>query len=70
MEIIIKGSKQEIADLISEAQGQQNTVIALAKEVEGLQKYFLEERKAWLKKSKRIIRMRYHRKKRKKLNCI
>ena len=47
MEIIIKGSKQEIADLISEAQGQQNTVIALAKEVEGLQKYFLEERKAW-----------------------
>ena len=53
MEIIIKGSKQEIADLISEAQGQQNTVIALAKEVEGLQKYFLEERKAWLKKIKK-----------------
>lgn len=53
MEIIIKGSKQEIADLISEVQGQQNTVISLAKEVEGLQKYFLEERAAWLKKIKK-----------------
>lgn len=53
MEIIIKGSKQEIADLISEVHGQQNTVIALAKEVEDLQKYFLEERKAWLKKIKK-----------------
>lgn len=53
MKIIIKGTKEEIADLISETQGQQNTVIALAKEVEGLQKYLLVERKAWLKKIKK-----------------
>lgn len=55
MKIIIKGTKEEIADLISEVQGQQNTVIALAKEVESLQKYLLVERKAWLKRQKRLI---------------
>jgi hypothetical protein len=50
MEIIIKGTIDEIAGLVTELQGQQKETIKLSRDVEELQKYILAAREEWLKK--------------------